>query len=99
VSRFSGVQKRQAYFGDAGITCPKCGGKVYIKKTRKGRKYLGCENNNSDPMRFYDLGYAVKRNCPKCGSFLLKKYSGRKVQLKCSNENCDYVKRGKKKGR
>jgi len=34
---------------DAGITCPKCGGKVYIKKTRKGRKYLGCENNNSDP--------------------------------------------------
>jgi len=48
-------------------------------------------------MRFYDLGYAVKRKLPEMRKFLLKKYSGRKVQLKCSNENCDYVKTGKKK--
>jgi len=83
---------------DAGITCPKCGGKVYIKKTRKGRKYLGCENNNSDPKcDFMTWDMPSKENCPKCGSFLLKKYSGRKVQLKCSNENCDYVKTGKEK--
>ena len=28
-----------------GIRCPKCGGEVLIKKTRKGRRYYGCENS------------------------------------------------------
>ncbi|GAE88949.1 type I DNA topoisomerase [Acetivibrio straminisolvens] len=78
---------------DAGVTCPKCGGKVYIKKTRKGRKYLGCENNNGDPKcDFMTWDMPSKESCPNCGSFLLKKYSGKKVQLRCSNENCDFAK-------
>ncbi|ODM25686.1 DNA topoisomerase I [Clostridium sp. Bc-iso-3] len=78
---------------DAGVTCPKCGGKVYIKKTRKGRKYLGCENNNSEPKcDFMTWDMPSKENCPNCGNFLLKKYSGKKVQLRCSNENCDFMK-------
>ncbi|HOM03245.1 MAG TPA: type I DNA topoisomerase [Acetivibrio sp.] len=82
---------------DAGVTCPKCGGKVYIKKTRRGKKYLGCENNNSEPKcDFMTWDMPAKENCPNCGSFLLKKYSGKKVQLRCSNENCDFVKTGDK---
>ena len=28
-----------------GIRCPKCGGEILIKKTRKGRRYFGCENH------------------------------------------------------
>ena len=28
-----------------GIACPKCGGEILIRKTRKGRRYYGCENN------------------------------------------------------
>lgn len=80
---------------DAGVKCPKCGGKVYIKKTKKGRKYLGCENNQGDPKcDFMTWEMPAKENCPKCGNFLLKKYSGKKAQLKCSNENCDYNKTG-----
>jgi len=80
---------------DAGVKCPKCGGKVYIKKTKKGRKYLGCENNQGDPKcDFMTWEMPAKENCPKCGNFLLKKYSGKNAQLKCSNENCDYNKTG-----
>jgi DNA topoisomerase-1 len=30
--------------------------------------------------------------CPSCGKFLLKKYSGKKIQYKCSNEECDFTK-------
>jgi DNA topoisomerase-1 len=83
---------------DAGVTCPKCGGKVYIKKTRKGRKYLGCENNQSDPKcDFMTWEMPAKENCPQCGNFLLKKYSGKKAQFKCSNENCDFKKTGEEK--
>ena len=28
-----------------GDICPKCGGAILVKKTRKGRRYYGCENH------------------------------------------------------
>lgn len=33
------------YLEKTGIRCPKCGGEILVKKTRKGRRYYGCENN------------------------------------------------------
>ena len=27
------------------INCPECGKEIVIRKTKKGRKYYGCENN------------------------------------------------------
>ena len=77
---------------DAGVTCPKCKGKVYIKKTKKGRKYLGCENNPKCDFMTWEKPSGEK--CPKCGNFLTKKYSGKKAQFKCSNEQCDFTKVG-----
>ncbi|HHV99013.1 MAG TPA: type I DNA topoisomerase [Clostridiaceae bacterium] len=73
---------------EAGVNCPKCGGKVMIKKTKKGRKYYGCENNPTCDFMTWDM--PIKGNCPKCGSFLAKKFSGKKSVIKCSNEKCDY---------
>jgi len=73
---------------EAGVNCPKCGAKVMIKKTRKGRKYYGCENNPTCDFMTWDM--PIKENCPKCGSFLTKKFSGKKSIIKCSNEKCDY---------
>jgi len=75
---------------DTGVTCPKCGGKVYIKKSRKGKKYLGCENNPTCDFMSWDKH--SKETCPKCGNFLLQKYSGKKINYKCSNEECDFTK-------
>lgn len=75
---------------ETGVNCPKCGGKVFIKKSRKGKKYLGCENNPTCSFMSWDMH--SKEVCPKCGKFLLKKYSGKKVQFKCSNEECDFTK-------
>jgi len=75
---------------ETGVNCPKCGGKVYIKKSKKGKKYLGCENNPTCNFMSWDM--PSKESCPKCGNFLLKKYSGKKAQYKCSNEECDFTK-------
>ncbi len=80
---------------EAGVKCPKCGGKVLYKKTRKGKKYLGCENNPNCGFMTWDM--PANESCPKCGNFLVKKYSGRKLLIKCSNENCDFSKEGKTK--
>ncbi len=77
---------------EAGVNCPKCGGKVLYKKTRKGKRYLGCENNPDCGFMTWDM--PAKENCPKCGNFLVKKYSGKKILLKCSSETCDFSKEG-----
>jgi len=74
---------------EAGVTCPKCQGKVLIKKTKKGRKYLGCENNPTCDFMTWDM--PAKKDCPKCGNFMTQKFSGKTKILKCSNEKCGYT--------
>ena len=75
---------------EAGVSCPVCHGKVLIKKTKKGKKYLGCENNPQCTFMTWDM--PAGENCPKCGNFMVSRYSGKKVELRCSNENCGYTK-------
>ena len=75
---------------EAGVNCPKCGGKVVYKKSKKGKKYIGCENNPK--CDFMSWNMPAKENCPKCGSFMLKKAAGKKTTLVCSNESCGYEK-------
>ncbi len=79
---------------EAGVNCPLCKGRVLIKKTRKGRKYLGCENNPNCSFMTWDM--PAGENCPNCGNFMVKKYSGKKVVIKCSNESCGFTKEGAK---
>ncbi|MBQ4346922.1 MAG: topoisomerase DNA-binding C4 zinc finger domain-containing protein, partial [Firmicutes bacterium] len=38
-------QNAKPYFEDTGAKCPQCGGAVLIKKTKRGRRYFGCEHN------------------------------------------------------
>ena len=33
------------YFEKLDVPCPKCGGDILVKKTKKGRRYYGCANN------------------------------------------------------
>jgi DNA topoisomerase I len=75
---------------EAGVACPKCKGKVLFKKTKRGKRYLGCENNPTCSFMSWDK--PANENCPKCGNFLLKKFAGKKANLKCSNEECGFVK-------
>ncbi len=74
---------------EAGVTCPKCQGKVLIKKTKKRRKYLGCENNPTCDFMTWDMPSG--KNCPKCGNFMTQKFSGKKKILICSNEKCGFT--------
>jgi DNA topoisomerase-1 len=75
---------------EAGVVCPKCHGKVLIRKTKKGRKYYACENNLKCDFMSWDK--PTGENCPQCGSFLVTKYSSSKKEniIKCSNEKCNY---------
>lgn len=41
---FPECRNTKPYFEKTGISCPKCGGDIVIKHTKKGRRYFGCSN-------------------------------------------------------
>ena len=72
--------------------CPKCGGKILKKTSKRGFAYYGCENNtNKDEARkcdFMTWDVPVKETCPSCGHTLFKK-SGRGFKKPfCINPEC-----------
>ncbi|HEY5583586.1 MAG TPA: type I DNA topoisomerase [Ruminiclostridium sp.] len=83
---FPECRNTKAIVEDAGVLCPICQGKVLIKKTKKARKYIGCEKNPECPFMSWDM--PSKEICPICESFMLQKVVGKKIILNCSNDKC-----------
>ncbi|NMA65731.1 MAG: type I DNA topoisomerase [Clostridiaceae bacterium] len=73
---------------DAGVKCPNCQGKVIIKKTKRGRRYLGCENYPKCEFMTWDM--PSDKTCPKCSNFMTKKSRSNMILYKCSNSECGY---------
>ena len=70
-----------------GAECPKCGGKVVVKKSKKGRVFYGCSNYpNCD---FVSWDEPTLEKCPRCGKTLLKK-KGKKPRYYCVTPDCGY---------
>ncbi len=69
--------------------CPYCGKTVLQKKTQKGKKYFGCEDNPKCGFMTWDTPTA--EICPKCGSTLFKK-GGANGKLICYKKDCGYEK-------
>jgi DNA topoisomerase-1 len=86
---FPDCRNTKPFFEEAGVQCPLCGGKVLIKKTKKGRKYYGCENNPQ--CGFMSWSKPTGESCPKCGSFLMEKGTKNK-KVVCSNTECGFTK-------
>lgn len=84
---FPECRNTKPLYEDTGVKCPLCGGKVYIKKTKKGRKYYGCENNPECSLMLWDRPTGEK--CPKCGSVLVIKGTKNK-RIVCTNGECGY---------
>lgn len=82
---FPECRNTKPYFEKIGVACPKCGGDIVLKKTKKGRKYYGCINNPDCDFMVWQK--PSDKKCPKCGSLML--YKGNK--LVCMDENCGYV--------
>ena len=65
--------------------CPKCGGTVVQKRSKKGRIFYGCDNYPNCDFVSWDM--PVEEKCPVCGSYMVLK-RGRGTYKKCGNENC-----------
>ena len=66
---FPECRNTKPHFEKVGIPCPMCGGEVVLKKTKKGRKYYGCENNPECEFMSWQKPSTVK--CEKCGSYMI----------------------------
>ena len=81
---FPDCRNTKPYLEKTGIPCPLCGKEVVIKKTKKGRKYYGCENNPE--CEFMSWQKPSQKPCPRCGSYMVEKGN----KLACSNAQCGY---------
>ena len=82
---FPECRNTKPYLEKIGVKCPKCGGEIVEKKTKKGRRYYGCENNPQ--CDFMSWPKPVEKKCPNCGGYMVEKGS----KLVCADEHCGYV--------
>ena len=66
------------------MPCPKCGGKIVEKKTKKGKIFYGCNNYPKCKLATWDK--PTGELCPQCRGILLEN----KDNIKCME--CDYLK-------
>ncbi len=82
---FPECRNAKPYLEKIGVACPKCGKDIVLRKTKKGRKYYGCENNPD--CDFMSWQKPSKEKCPKCGGLMVEKGN----KLLCINEACGYI--------
>ena len=81
---FPDCRNTKPYLEKIGVNCPLCGREVVLKKTKKGRKYYGCENNPE--CEFMSWQKPSTKKCPKCGGYMVEKGN----KLACANEQCGH---------
>jgi DNA topoisomerase-1 len=74
-----------------GVLCPKDGGDIVERKSRRGKVFYGCANYPDCDFTLWNR--PVPEKCPDCGApFLVEKITKRHGrQLVCNNEDCEYV--------
>jgi DNA topoisomerase-1 len=79
------------------VPCPKCGGDVAVRKTRRGDTFYGCVNYPK--CDFSSNQKMVNQVCPKCESaYLLEVANAKGTYLVCPNNRAALPKRRPKKG-
>ena len=82
---FPECRNTKPYLEKIGVACPKCGKDIVLRKTKKGRRYYGCEDNPE--CDFMSWQKPSEEKCPKCGSYMVEKGN----KLVCGNEQCGFV--------
>jgi DNA topoisomerase I len=74
-----------------GVLCPKDGGDIVERKSRRGKVFFGCANYPDCDFTLWNRPLAEA--CPECKApFLVEKITKKNGrQLVCNNEDCSYV--------
>lgn len=66
--------------------CPKCGGAILKRRSKKGYTYYACERGAECGFMTWDVPTA--EDCPECGQTLFKKSGKGRMKPFCINEKC-----------
>lgn len=72
-----------------GVNCPECGGQIVTRRTKKGRKFYGCQNYPRCTYVSWDK--PTNQTCPRCSTRLVEKASRQGSRLVCPQKDCGYV--------
>ena len=67
--------------------CPKCGGGMLKRKSKKGYAYYACETGADCGFMTWDVPTA--EDCPKCGQTMFKKSGKGRMKPFCINGQCE----------
>ena len=82
---FPDCRNTKPYYEKTGVACPKCGKEIVLRKTKKGRKYYGCENNPECDFMSWQKPSTIP--CPECGGLMVEKGN----RLVCISEACGHI--------
>ncbi|HLS53949.1 MAG TPA: type I DNA topoisomerase [Tissierellaceae bacterium] len=77
------------------VECPKCGGDVVKKRSKRRRVFYGC--SNYPDCDFVSWDEPVEEKCPECKGFMVLKKTRKEDTIRCSNRECGYSKEVNKK--
>lgn len=69
-----------------GVSCPDCAGELVLRRSKKGRKFYGC--NNYPDCQFVVWDQPTNQKCPQCQSMMVMKESKGNKIYRCSNKDC-----------
>ncbi len=83
---FPECRNTKPFLEKIGVPCPKCGKDILVRRTKKGRRYYGCEGNGTD-CDFMSWQKPSATRCPKCGGYMVEKGN----KLICADPACKTI--------
>lgn len=83
---FPECRNTKAIVKEIGVSCPRCGGKIVERKTKRGKVFYGCQNYPECDFMTWDEPLA--QTCAVCGSLMVRHRFKKGVVVRCSNEEC-----------
>ncbi|MDN5330960.1 MAG: topoisomerase [Tepidanaerobacteraceae bacterium] len=89
-SGFPECRNTKPLIEQVGVKCPKCGGDIVVRKSKRGRKFYGCSNYPGCDFVLWDP--PSETPCPRCGGLMVEKTVRNKKTAVCTNPECGYKK-------
>ncbi|MGQ9625871.1 MAG: type I DNA topoisomerase [Anaerolineae bacterium] len=83
-SNYPACRNTKSYLEKIGVKCPRCGGELVQRTTRRRRIFYGCENYPNCEFSTWDL--PLKVPCPTCGGLLTQANKTIARCVKCGTE-------------
>ncbi|MBQ9377254.1 MAG: type I DNA topoisomerase [Schwartzia sp.] len=85
---FPECRNTKPFLKDTGAHCPKCGGSIVERRTRRGRVFYGCRNYPECDFVTWDT--PQEKLCEKCGSLrLCHHFKNGRALVYCTNDACE----------